>query len=57
MLGRNLSKNLEYANSMGIPNVLIVGQKDLAENKVTLKNMETGEEKKLSVQEVLEEFK
>jgi histidyl-tRNA synthetase len=56
LLERNVSKNLEYANSLGFPFVLIVGQKELEENKVKLKNMESGEEELLSIEDVLLKF-
>ena len=47
LMNRNLSKNLDYANGKGIPFVLIVGEKDLKEGKVTLKNMQSGKEEKI----------
>ena len=47
LMNRNLSKNLDYANGKGVPFVLIVGEKDLKEGKVTLKNMQSGKEEKI----------
>lgn len=41
---RSLSKQLSYANSMEIPNVIIVGEKELKENSVKLRKMDTGKE-------------
>ena len=38
------SKNLEYANSLGIPYVIFVGKKELQENKIKLRDMKSGEE-------------
>jgi len=52
-LDRGVSKNLNYANKMGIPYVIIVGEKELEENKVNLKNMQTGEESLVSISEVI----
>jgi len=49
VIGRGLSKNLQYANKIGIPNVVIVGERDLAKGKVTLRNMESGKEKQVAV--------
>lgn len=49
---RNMSKNMEYADKSGIAFVLIVGEKDLAEGVVTLKDLDSGEEKKLPVGDV-----
>ena len=45
MMGRNISKNLSYANSLGIPYCIIVGKKELEQNAIKLRNMKTGEEK------------
>lgn len=53
LLGRGISKNLDYANSMGIPFVLFVGEKELKQKKVKLKNMKTGKEKLMSLDNVV----
>lgn len=52
-----LSKQLKYANKRSIPWVVIIGQEEVKENKVLLKNMETSEQKMLSLEEVLENIK
>ena len=52
LTGRGPSKNLNYANSLGIPYVLFIGENELNENKVKLKNMVSGEEKLISVVDV-----
>ncbi|MFH1648213.1 MAG: histidine--tRNA ligase [Patescibacteria group bacterium] len=39
-----LDKQLKYANKMGISNVVIIGEKEIKENMITVKNMETGEQ-------------
>lgn len=44
MIGRSLSKNLDYANKKGIKYVVILGEKEKKENKVTLRDMETGKQ-------------
>ena len=44
LLNRRLSKNLEHANRLDIPFVLIVGKRDLKNNIATLKNMKQGTE-------------
>ena len=41
---RGISKNLEYANRYGIPFVLFVGDEELSQNKVKLKDMISGNE-------------
>ncbi len=52
VMGRSISKNLDYADKLGIPFVLVVGPTDLKEGKVTLKHMPTGEEHKLTLEEL-----
>ncbi len=52
LMGRGISKQLDYASSKGIPKVVIVGPKDLAKRKVTVKNMETGKEEKVNVKDI-----
>ncbi|MFT4250200.1 MAG: histidine--tRNA ligase [Candidatus Woesearchaeota archaeon] len=54
VMGRSISKNLDYADKQNISFVLVVGKRDLDEGVVTLKNMRTGEEEKLSVGELEE---
>ena len=45
-------KKLNYANKLNIPYVIIIGEDEIAQNKVTLKNMQTGEQKLISVDEI-----
>ncbi len=46
---RGISKNLDYANKIGIEKVIIIGKKELKENKIKVKNMITGKEKLIEV--------
>lgn len=50
---RGPSKNLEYANSLGIPFVIFVGKKELEENKLKLRDMESGKEEMLEIDEII----
>jgi len=50
---RGPSKNLEYANSLGIPYVIFVGKKELQENKVKLRDMKTGKEELLNLKDAI----
>jgi histidyl-tRNA synthetase len=52
IMGRPLSKQLDYANSLGIPYTIIVGPKEVESNKFNLKNMKTGEETELSLEKI-----
>jgi len=57
LIGRGPSKNMNYANSLGIPYVLFIGEDELRQNRVKLKNMEDGKENFFSVDEVIKYFK
>lgn len=52
--GRDLRKNLEYASKMEIPYVLFVGERELKEGKVKLRNMQTGSEDLLKIEYAIE---
>jgi len=54
---RGISKNLEYANSLEIPYVILIGKEELKQNKVKLRDMKTGKEKLTSVTELILKFK
>ncbi|MDR3188028.1 MAG: histidine--tRNA ligase [Prevotellaceae bacterium] len=49
---KKLQKQLEYANRRGIPYVAIVGEDELAQQKISLKNLRTGEQRLLPVEEM-----
>ncbi|ACX73153.1 histidyl-tRNA synthetase [Methanocaldococcus vulcanius M7] len=49
IMGRKLRKALDYANSKGFKKVIIVGEKELNEGKITLKDMITGEQKLVDI--------
>ncbi len=44
LLGRRLSKQLDYANKKQVRNVVIVGERELTEGKVTVRDMMTGDQ-------------
>jgi histidyl-tRNA synthetase len=54
MMGRRLGKQFEYADKKNIPNVVIVGERELAEQSVTLRNMKTGEQTKVKIDELVD---
>lgn len=43
-----INKQLKYANKKGIPYVIILGPNEIKADKITLKNMKTGEQKTLN---------
>jgi len=52
LTGKSPSKNLQYANSLGIPYVLFIGEDELKQGKVKLRDMKSGEEKLMSAEEL-----
>ncbi len=57
LMGRSLSKALSYANSRNAKRVIIIGPEDLEEGRVTVKNMETGEQERVFKESILRRFK
>lgn len=51
LMGRNLSKQLEYADFAGFSYAIIVGKDEAAQEKVKLKNLKDRSEKMLSIDE------
>ncbi len=47
-----LGKQFKYAAQIGVPFVCVLGETELAENKVTLKNMRTGEQETVARDDV-----
>jgi len=56
LTGRSISKNLSYANKLGIPYVAIIGQQELAKKKIKLRNMRTGKEQLLTIKQVIKKL-
>lgn len=56
-LKKGISKNLDYANKMNIPFVILVGEDELKAGKLKLKNMRSGEESLVSISEVISKMK
>ena len=52
-----MKKQMGYANALGIPFVALVGENEMAEGKVTLKDMATGEQRLLAPEELVESLK
>ena len=47
-----LQKQMKYANGIGVPYVLLIGEEEMASGQLTLKNMITGEQMKGTLEEV-----
>ena len=51
-----MKKQMNYANRNNIPFVALVGEDEMNNNLITLKNMETGEQEKLNINELIEKL-
>jgi histidyl-tRNA synthetase len=49
-----IAKKFNYADKLNIPYVIVVGKEEAENNKYTIKNMKTGEQKTIFMDEVLE---
>jgi histidyl-tRNA synthetase len=54
---RGISKNLSYANYLGVPYVIFVGKKELEKGVIKLRDMKTGKEKEISLEECIKILK
>ena len=52
-----MKKQMSYANAKQIPFVALAGENEMAEGKLTLKNMMTGEQQLVAVEELIEKCK
>ncbi|WP_260412309.1 His/Gly/Thr/Pro-type tRNA ligase C-terminal domain-containing protein [Alkalihalobacillus sp. TS-13] len=44
-MNKKLGKALDKANKENIPNVIIIGEDEVRNNRITIKNMDSGEER------------
>ena len=51
-LGRGVKAQMKYANKLRAQNTIIIGENELKENKGRLKNMESGEEIEISLDDI-----
>ena len=54
---KKLKAKFKYADKLHIPYVAVIGEEEVETNTVTLKNMETGEQKNLDIENLIEEIK
>ncbi|MCD7778644.1 MAG: histidine--tRNA ligase [Clostridiales bacterium] len=55
--GKGMKQKMKYANRCGIPYVVIIGENEVKEGVVALKNMNTGEQQTVSVKEAADIIK
>lgn len=53
IMGRNLSNQIKYANKLGAKSLLIIGERDLKEGNVTLRELKSGKEDKIYLEEFI----
>ncbi|MDP2690961.1 MAG: histidine--tRNA ligase [bacterium] len=53
MLERGIGKNFAYADTLGIPFVVVVGDDEMTGGMCSVKNMMTGDQKKLPIEELI----
>ncbi len=54
LMRRKLAKQFEYANTLGAKKIIIVGEKDIAEDKVTIRELATGKEEKIPLNNLIQ---
>ena len=54
---QKLGKKFKYADNLNIKNVIIIGEDEIKNNLVTLKDMITGEQKTIKVEEAIKLIK
>jgi len=57
LIGRSVAKNMGYADSTGVKRVVIIGENELKEDKVTVKDMGTGKQEKIPVKNLIKHLK
>ena len=53
-LDKGFKQKMKYANKINVKYAILIGEDEIKENVVTLKNMETGEQEKITIEELLE---
>ncbi len=56
-MDRSVKAQMKYANKLGAKNTVIIGADELASNKANIKNMETGEQKEVRLDQIADMFR
>lgn len=54
---KKLDKQMNYANDKRIPFVVVIGSDEMASGKLTFKKMASGQQEKLTIEEIIEKLK
>jgi histidyl-tRNA synthetase len=52
-----MEKQMKYANAKGIPYVVVIGDNEMNSGKLALKNMASGTQEEVTIDELLARFK
>ena len=52
-----MKKQMKYANDSGVKNIALVGQNEIDEGCVMIKNMHSGEQEKMTIEEAINRLK
>jgi len=53
---RNIRKQMDYANSINVPFIAVIGEKEIKEEKITLRDMATGNEEFITAKDAAEKL-
>jgi histidyl-tRNA synthetase len=56
LIGRNLRKQLDYINAKKIPYAVVMGPEEVKTKKLVLRDMKSGQEKKLELDKLIKEL-
>ncbi|WP_406659637.1 histidine--tRNA ligase [Methanolobus sp. ZRKC3] len=56
LMKRNFKAQMSYANNIGASYTIIIGEKELEEGKVTLKDMDSGNQELLTIEETIQKL-
>ena len=56
LMGRNMGKAMKYANNIGVKTVIIIGEKELENKMLAVKNMESGQQEEVPIQDIVQYF-
>ncbi|MBU3902326.1 MAG: histidine--tRNA ligase [Candidatus Thermoplasmatota archaeon] len=57
LIGRSIAKNMKYADSTGVKKAVILGEDEMKENIITLRDMKTGKQEKIPVKNLIKHLK
>lgn len=56
LLDKKMNQKMKYADKLGIPNVILIGENEIKEKNVTLKDMVIGTQEKLTIEDLIKKL-